>query len=329
MTAPQSRRLDRLAEELEESGLWLRRSDAHDQMLLEEIDRALRPPVHEGRVATTGSIIEPRSEVDIWSSGTQLGITRGELGAVSLADSRRFADGLSSWIIRRTDGRNEYAVFDRPAGSERDLVVLADAFEATIVQRHPTGTVRVVGATGVFRWAGMEWHHEPPITDWLTALAIDAPGHDPEVLQAMLTFAVHDLGSRGIGALLVYRPQRYDPGPPVEERLPPPPPVTIHKAPQLAPLRHALAQTDGAAFFDSDGVLCQLGARLIPSAEAERTVDALGGTRHTSGRRYSYDDPGAIVVAVSGDGPVSVFQAGVVLGSSGGRRTPVGTVDDP
>jgi len=58
-------------------------------------------------------------------------------------------------------------------------------------------------------------------------------------------------------------------------------------------------------------------------------VDALGGTRHTSGRRYSYDDPGAIVVAVSGDGPVSVFQAGVVLGSSRGRRTPVGTVDEP
>ena len=329
MTSHETRRLERLADELEDSGLWLRRTDAHDRMLLEEIDRALRPPVHEGRVATTGSIIEPRSEVDSWSSGTELGIARGELGAISLADSRRFADGLSSWIIRRTDGRNEWAVFDRPAGSERDLVVLADAFEATIVQRHPTGTVRVVGATGVFRWAGMDWHHEPPITDWLSALAIDAPGHDPDVLQAMLTFAVHDLGSRGIGALLVYRPRGSDPAPPVEERLPPPPPVTIHRAPQLAPLRHALAQTDGAAFFDGDGVLSHLGVRLIPSAEAEQKVDALGGTRHRSGRRYSYDDPGAIVVAVSEDGPVSVFQAGVVLGSSGGRRAPVGAVDVP
>jgi hypothetical protein len=328
VTDPEARRLDRLAEELEDSGLPLQRHEAHGRILLEEIDRALRPPVHEGRVASTGSIIEPTSGPDSWSSETQLGITRGELGEVSLTAARRFADGLSSWITRRADGRNEWVIFDRPAGSERDLVVMAGAFEATIVQRHPTGTVRVVGPTGVFRWAGMDWHHEPPISDWLTALDIDAPGRDPDVLQAMLAFAVHDLGSRGIGALLVYRPHHPDPGPPVEERLPAPPPVEIREAPQLAPLRHALAQTDGAAFFDGAGVLSNLGVRLIPSADAERSVDALGGTRHTSGRRYSYDDPEAIVVVVSEDGPVSVFRAGSVLGSSGGRRPPSWGVDD-
>ena len=38
-------------------------------------------------------------------------------------------------------------MFDRPAGSERDLVVLAETMGATIVQRHPNGSVRIVGAT--------------------------------------------------------------------------------------------------------------------------------------------------------------------------------------
>jgi hypothetical protein len=303
-------------------------------MLLEEIDSALRPPVHEGRIASAGSIIEPLSGSTTWSAGTQLGITRGELGPVSLTPARRFADGRSSWVIRRADGRNEWVIFDRPAGSERDLVVMADAFDATIVQRHPTGTVRVVGPTGVFRWVGMGWHHEPPIADWLDTVAIDpkagAPttGH-PDAVQAMLTFAVHDLGSLGIGALLVYRPDHPDPGPPVEERLPPPPPLTILKAPQLAPLRHALAQIDGAAIFDGGGVLRHLGVRLIPSRTAELTVDALGGTRHTSGRRYSYDDPHAIVVVVSEAGPVSVFRAGAVLGASGGRGASPGDLGGP
>jgi DNA integrity scanning protein DisA with diadenylate cyclase activity len=42
----------------------------------------------------------------------------------------------------------------------------------------------------------------------------------------------------------------------------------------------------------------------------------LGGTRHTSGRRYSYDDPFATVIAVSEDGPVSVLRNGAVLGRS-------------
>ena len=77
-----------------------------------------------------------------------------------------------------------------------------------------------------------------------------------------------------------------------------------------------LAQVDGAAFVDSSGILRRLGVRLIPSASAEGTVDAVGGTRHTSARRYSADDPDAVVVAVSEDGPVTVFRGGRVIGRS-------------
>jgi DNA integrity scanning protein DisA with diadenylate cyclase activity len=63
-------------------------------------------------------------------------------------------------------------------------------------------------------------------------------------------------------------------------------------------------------------VLRRLGVRLVPSTAAEENVEALGGTRHTSGRRYSYDDPRATVIAVSEDGPVSVLRNGAVLGRS-------------
>lgn len=94
------------------------------------------------------------------------------------------------------------------------------------------------------------------------------------------------------------------------------PPLRIRQASHLAPLRHALAQVDGASIFDGQGVLRRLGVRLVPSIDAEETVDALGGTRHTSARRYSHDDPLATVIAVSEDGPVSVLRNGAVLGRS-------------
>jgi len=305
----------RLAEELEESGLHLPDDDALLDMLLEEVDHALRPHVHERRVASNGTILEPRSDPASWASGTQLDITRKLVETQPLAAVRRFTDGLSSWLLRRTDGLNEWIVFDRPAGSERDLVVLADVLDATVVQRHPTRSVRVVGRFGVLRWEGFTWQHEPPVGSWVDMLT--ACGHygEPEVLKAMLEFAVHDLGSLGIGALLVYRPDGED-GPPVEERLSAPPPLRIGRATHLAPLRHALAQVDGAAIFDAEGVLRQLGVRLVPSRTAEAEVDPFGGTRHTSGRRYSYDDPKATVVAVSEDGPVTVLRNGSVLGRS-------------
>jgi hypothetical protein len=310
MTESAPARLRRLAEELEEVGLRLDPSVV-GRILLEEIDRALRPPVHERRVVSGGTIVEPASDPSLWAAGTDLVITRGELGDQPLPAARRFADGLSSWLLRRANGQNEWVIFDRSAGSERDLVVMARVFEATIVQRHPAWMVRVVGPSGVFRWAGISWHHEPPVTKWLTALTSDAAEGDAAVLTAMLAFAVHDLGSLRIGALLVYR-SHSEPGPPVEERLPEPPPLQVRRASNLAPL----AQIDGAAVFDREGVLRQLGVRLMTSKASERNVEALGGTRHTSGRRYSYDDRFATVIAVSDDGPVTVFRGGSVLGTS-------------
>jgi hypothetical protein len=309
------RRLRRLAEELEESGLQLDGSDDFRTILVEEIDHALRPPVHERRIVSSGTILDPTSEPASWSAGTQLGIDRRSLDQQPLPAARRFADGLSSWILRRSDGTTEWIVLDRPAGSERDLVVLANVLGATIVQRHPVGSVRVVGDFGVLRWDGLTWHHEPPVGSWIDAVTTTEAYGNFAVLRAMLEFAVHDLGSLGIGSLLIYRPNS-DPGPPVEERLPTPPPLLIRQASHLAPLRHALAQIDGAALFDADGALRRLGVRLIPSPASESMVEALGGTRHTSGRRYSHDDPLATVIVVSEDGPVSLLRNGTVLGSS-------------
>jgi hypothetical protein len=315
MPEPGAARQRRLAEELEESGLVIEGGEAFRALLLEEIDHALRPEVHERRVMSSGTILEPTSDPATWESGTQLAITRGPADQQPLPAARRFADGLSSWLLRRTDGVNEWMVFDRPAGSERDLVVLAGVLGATIVQRHPAGAVRLVGSFGVLRWEGFSWHHEAPASRWIEAVKAGSTPGDAEVIQDMLTFAIHDLGSMGIGALLIYRPDG-DPGPAVEERLPTPPPLWIRAATHLAPLRHALAQVDGAAVFDAGGVLRQLGVRLVPSDAAEETVEALRGTRHTSARRYSHDDPFATVIAVSDDGPVTVFRNGEVLANS-------------
>jgi hypothetical protein len=314
----------RLAEELEESGLRLEATEAFRAMLIDEIDRALRPAIHERRIPSSGTILEPLADATRWGPGTDLEITRLPLDGQPLPAARRFADGLSSWLLRRTDGRDEWLIFDRPAGSERDLVVLTGALDATIVQRHPAGAVRVVGPFGVLRWEGFGWQHEPPVATWLDAVTACAASGDPDVLGTLLEFAVHDLGSMGIGSLLVYRPADDSgaPGAPaaagagVEERLPVPPALSICRPTHLAPLRHALGQIDGAAIFDGAGVLRRLGVRLVPSADAEETVEPFGGTRHTSGRRYSRDDPIATVIAVSEDGPVTVMRNGKVLGRS-------------
>ncbi len=309
-----SARLRRLAEELDEAGLSLDHTDR--DLLIEEVDVALRPLVHERRVSSSGTIVHPTTDPATWEAGTGLAMSRTRTGDQPLEAARRFADGLSSWLLRRPEAPTEWIVFDRPAGSERDLGVIARTMGATVVQRHPAGLVRVVGDVGVFRWDGYRWHHEPPLDQWIDLVRAGRSGEDVGLLRALLDFAVHDLGANGIGALLVYRDTQ-TPAPQVERRLPEPPPLRIDHPTHLAPLRHALAQVDGAAVIDAEGVIRGLGVRLVPSSDAEQAVGGFKGTRHTSGLRYSYDDPESIVVTVSEDGPVAVFRGGSILGVSG------------
>jgi hypothetical protein len=312
---PQPGRLRRLTEELAEEGFDFDGSEPWHGLLLVELDYALRPRLHERRVPSVGAIIAPTTDPDVWERAAELSLTHGPIGEMPAAAVRLFADGLSSWLVRRHDGPDEFVVFDRPAGSERDLVVLAEAMGATIVQRHPSGGVRVVGEFGVLRWDGISWHHEPPTQGWIDEMSACSEHGDREVLNDLLEFAVHDLGARRIGATLVYRP---DTGPTTafEARLPVPPPLRIGRPADLAPLRHVLSQIDGAAIFDARGTLQHLGVRLVPSRQAESDVEGYRGMRHTSGRRYSFDDPLATVIVVSEDGPVTVLRGGELQGSS-------------
>ncbi len=314
---PTEPRLRRLGEEMAEEGVGFVLEDERAATVLEELDYALRPPVHERRIPSYGAIIGPTAPVESWIATTQLVAERRPTSEFGDAQIRRFADGISSWAIRDGGGVDELVVFDRSASSERDIVILAAATGGLLVQRHPGGVVRVVGPGGVIRRDVSGWHHEPPLDSWL----VDVPGCRSAagltILGLLVDFAVHDLGARGIGSLLILH-ETGDLGLGHEVRMPVPPALQIDRPNDLAPLRHALAQTDGATVFDHAGTLRRMGVRLVPSQAAESEVRAIGGTRHTSARRFSYDVPEAVVIAVSEDGPVTVLRAGALIGRSTG-----------
>ena len=64
---PSAGRLWRLAEELEEIGLPKGGSEPFRELLLEEIVYVLRPAVHERRIVSSGTILEPKADPDSWA----------------------------------------------------------------------------------------------------------------------------------------------------------------------------------------------------------------------------------------------------------------------
>ncbi len=232
---------------------------------------------------------------------------------------RRFADGMRSFAVRTGDGLVQLLCFGRAMSREYDLVILQHLFGGLIVQRHPGGQVRTYGPAGVVRWDGVAWYHDHPIDDLCRGLSSHVAHMPDEVLRLLLLFAVHELSPRRIGATLVWRPA--DHVPPTgrsEPRYPRVPAVGLRQPGGPAAIANALAQTDGASFFDDRGVMVAMGVHLVPSDAAKDRVDLVGGTRHTSALRYSFDDLDAVIIVVSEDGPVSIMNAGHLLRTDGG-----------
>lgn len=308
-------RIRRLREELDELDPSILAGLGNPGPMLEELAYAIRPRIHERRVPSYGAIVQPTYKSERWSEGTRIDVAHRRVEDLADAAVRRFADGVTSFVVRGSAGVNDLVVFDRSVGSERDLTIVAEASGATVVQRHPSGVVRAAGPFGVLRLLGFDWQLEPPVSRWLDlgVCAMKPLTHD--VLKRMLRFAIHDVAARNVGATFVVTPDGKLGGG-VERRYGHPPDFQIDRPSDLAPLYHVLGQVDGAAIFDHTGMLTELGVRLIPSVAAEAEVEPFGGTRHTSALRYSYDDPQATLIVISEDGPVSVMRAGRRLGHS-------------
>jgi len=64
-------RMRRLREELEEIGFDLDGTDDWGELVLTELDYALRPRVHERRVPSVGAIIDPTRPHEAWEAGAR------------------------------------------------------------------------------------------------------------------------------------------------------------------------------------------------------------------------------------------------------------------
>ena len=308
-------RLERLLAELSDEGVPAFEGAPDGLGALVELSYALRPHVHEGRVPTYGAIVvaDPASGDDpILPPGVDA--TLVPVGDLDIRFARRFADGTATFALRTEEGISHLVCFSRDMSAEYDLVGLQATIGGLVVQRHHAGQVRVFGPSGVVRWDGISWYHDPPLDAWLARLASAAPELPIVEMRSVLRFAVHELGGRRIGSTLIWRPLDGDLPSGRTERL-------VHNVPVLrlgrpgeaAAIANALAQTDGAAIFAGDGSLLSIGVRLAPSSTAEATIDAMSGMRHTSAKRYSFDDRDCVVIAVSDAGPVTIMFAGETI----------------
>ena len=184
---------------------------------------------------------------------------------------------------------------------------------AYIIQRTTEGTVRVFTGETLVTWDGVRWVSKPPAGRFKASIQQLVPQANAGVLGGILEFCAHWLSPAYVGATLVWyltEPLTHDPrllDLSIAQRAPR---LQLTQRAQYPALLSVLQQLDGAMVVDPDGAVAHLQGMLRPSDLARQVVPPLRGTRHTSARRFSFDEPRSLVFVVSEDGPVSVFSDG-------------------
>ena len=210
---PSPARVRRLAEELAESGFDLDVDDPWGALLLEDIDYALRPKVHERRVSSYGSIVDPTTDPSTWDAGPSLTITRRD-GRRHAADRRPSLRRRPVELADPTHRRARRVGGVRPAVRIRARPRRAGRGARRHGRAAPPGRGRAGGrdATACSAGTASAGTTSRRISTWIDSVSACALHGDRRRARDLLEFAVHDLGARGIGAILVYRPDG-DPAP--------------------------------------------------------------------------------------------------------------------
>lgn len=304
----------RLVEELEEDGATLPADPALRDLVVAELDFTRRIPAFEGRRPLYGSFVAP-DDGPITSFGQPAEVV--EVADVPLDGARRFADGRAAFLLRRPTRPPALAFFAHNLQYEADLVEVQAETGAHVVQRTPMlGAVRLFTDGAVVSWHGSGWSSRPTADAVVDAARHRLGDADPDVVVALVELAVHWLSSAHIGATLVLRPRDGGPGGFDKATALALPGLRVTDRRHRGSLVGALSQTDLATLVDPDGHVRYVGVGLLTTEAAEAAVDAQHGMRHRSAQRYSFDQPGAVVVVVSEDGPVTLYRGGEVVAST-------------
>jgi hypothetical protein len=320
------RRARRLYEELLDEqvpGGWVASLSAP---LLRELSYARRAVRHEGRIPRYGSLVF--AAVPDWDQAPQAPqlVSAGNVDSETL---RRFADGRSSFVLVTPEGVAGLASFEHSVEDEVSALRLLRT-GAVVVQRNERGGVRVCDPGGVVLWTGSRWLFKPRAEFYGRVLHRLAPHADAAVLTGLLELAVHSLAAARVGGTFVWN---LDGCPPDDRRgglveltgAITGPELSVARRAHFSAILSVASQVDLATIVAADGRVGPIGARLDHSARAGTLVAPIGGARHTSARRFTYDVPGVLAVVVSASGRVTAFTGGAIAAEISPDQRAAGT----
>jgi DNA integrity scanning protein DisA with diadenylate cyclase activity len=226
---------------------------------------------------------------------------------------RSLADGQSTFVLVVKDEPLQLLLTDERIDTEQDYASHAAWVDGLIICNNAEGTVRIVTVSSVTVVQGRRWIAKDLVFEAAEDIMEVVPASDSEVVRRLLEVTHHRLSPHRIGATLLYLleetprlTKRRDDGIPLEMLG-----VSVLNEAEESVLLHQVRYRDGAVLIARGGRLLASNVILRPTKASEQAVPPIGGTRHTSAARHTYDCPDVLAFVVSIDGPVTVFSDGL------------------
>jgi hypothetical protein len=271
-----------------------------------ELARCLDPFIHEQYIRPYGAIV---------SRETPHLDRLGKLVPTDGLDAdviRSLADGRHSVVLNVKGEPPRLLLLNESMDTDQDYASHAVWVDGVIICNDANGNVRIVTDSSVTLVEGRRWIAKDLVFEVAEDIVDVVPASDIHVVRRLLELTHHRISPYRVGATLVYL---------LQDRVRPTKRRDVGVA--LAALGlsvlnetdeplwlHQVRYRDGALLVGHQGRLLAANVILRSSRASEQAVPSIGGTRHTSAARHTYDCPDVLAFVVSTDGPVTVFSDG-------------------
>jgi hypothetical protein len=271
-----------------------------------ELARCLDPFVHEQYIRPYGAIIS-RELPHLERLGTI--VPTDGLAADVI---RSLADGQHTILLIVKGDPPRLLMLNERVVSDQDYASRAVWVDGVIVCNDLHGIVRIVTDSSVTLVEGRRWMVKDLVFEAAEDIVEVVPAADIHVVRRLLELTHHRISPYRVGATFLYllddRPRPTtcrDEGVPLASVG-----LSVLNEREEPLWVHQVRYRDGALLVGPDGTLLAANVILRSSHASEIAIDAIGGTRHTSAARHTYDCPDVLAFVVSTDGPVTVFSDG-------------------
>lgn len=284
-----------------------------------ELACCLDPFIHEQCVRPYGAIVA-REMPHVGRLGTLISTDAVEPDVI-----RSLADGCHSVVLSVKGEPLRLLLLNESMNTDQDYASHAVWVDGVIICNDASGVVRIVTDSSVTLVEGRRWIAKNLVFEAAEDIVDVVPAADIRLVRRLLELTHHRISAHRVGATLLYL-------------LADNPRPTTRRSEGVAlgavgvsvlnesedPLwSHQARYRDGALLIAHDGRLLAANVIMRSSLSSESAVAPIGGTRHTSAARHTYDCPDVLAFVVSTDGPVTVFSDGKRIAELRAETPPV------